>query len=83
MSAFGGLPGSAATGNLAEQGQTGADYFPGLLGAWTLLGAPGITTRSKDATNGLLAVLLGAWTLLGAMILFDIFYTQCVPTIAA
>ena len=31
-----------------------------------LLGAPGLTTRSKDATRGLLALLLGARTLLGA-----------------
>ena len=28
--------------------------------------APGLTTRSKDATRGLLALLLGARTLLGA-----------------
>ena len=32
----------------------------------TLLGAPGIATRSKDATRGSLALLLGARTLLGA-----------------
>ena len=32
-----------------------------------LLGAPGLTTRSKDATRGLLASLLGGRTLLGAM----------------
>ena len=30
-----------------------------------LLGAPGLTTRSKNATEGLLASLLGARTLLG------------------
>ena len=31
-----------------------------------LLGAPGIATRNKDATRGLLASLLGKRTLLGA-----------------
>ena len=35
------------------------------LGARTLLGAPGLTTRSKDATRGS-ALLLGARMLLGA-----------------